>query len=154
MCVFPESSRGVSRGDHSRLSIECARGSHACVFQKSPLLSILKITDFTIKEISNFSSNVYFQKDSNMSALVFLTLLLLEYTNACLDGHCRCYEKLEFIDCSHRDLHPIPHANSTMENYRSILLRGNKLRHLNFTSLLESDFKTCRKTYLFNKFYN
>ena len=72
-----------------------------------------------------------------MSSLVFLTLLLLEYSNACLDGHCRCYEKLEFIDCSHRDLHSIPHAKSTMENYRSIIVRGNKLRHLNFTSLLE-----------------
>ena len=80
-----------------------------------------------IKEISNFSPNVYFQKDSNMSALVSLTLVLLGYTNACLDGRCRCYEALELIDCSHSDLHSMPHSKLTLENYTSILLRSNNL---------------------------
>ena len=72
-----------------------------------------------------------------MSTLVFLTFILLGYSNACLEGKCRCYEASETIDCSHRDLYSMPHSTSTLVNYSSILLRGNNLRHLNLTSLLK-----------------
>ena len=71
-----------------------------------------------------------------MFVLAFFALVL-GFTNACLEGQCRCYEKLGLIDCSHSGLYSIPYTNSPLENYSSILLRDNKLQHLNFSSLLE-----------------
>ena len=72
-----------------------------------------------------------------MSTLVFLTFLSFGYSNACLEGKCRCYKVMEVIDCSHRDLYTMPHAKSVLVNFTSILLRGNNLRQLNLTSLLK-----------------
>ena len=85
-----------------------------------------------MEEISNFSPNVHFQKDSNMFSIIIFTLVLLGYINACLEGKCRCHEELRVIDCT--SLRSMPHATSTLDNYTSILLRDNYLKHLNFTS--------------------
>ena len=75
-----------------------------------------------------------------MSTLVFLTFLLFGYSNACLEGKCRCYEVVELIDCSHRNLYTMPHAKSqksVLVNFTSILLRGNNLRQLNLAYLFK-----------------
>ena len=90
-----------------------------------------------MEEISNFSPNVHFQKDSNMFSIIIFTLVLLGYTNACLEGKCRCHEELRVIDCTSVGLRSMPHATSTLDNYTSILLRDNYLKHLNFTSVFK-----------------
>ena len=72
-----------------------------------------------------------------MSNIMIFTLVLLGYTNACLEGKCRCHEELRVIDCISVGLRSMPHATSTLDNYTSILLRDNYLKHLNFTSLFK-----------------
>ena len=72
-----------------------------------------------------------------MSSIIIFALVLLAYTNACLEGKCRCHEELRFIDCTAVGLNSMPHATSTLDNYTSILLRDNYLKHLNFTSLFK-----------------
>ena len=90
-----------------------------------------------MKKISNFSPKVHFRKDSNMSSIIIFALVLLAYTNACLEGKYRCHEELRLIDCTAVGLYSMPHATSTLDNYTSILLRDNYLKHLNFTSLFK-----------------
>ena len=68
-----------------------------------------------------------------MFSIIIFTLVLLGYTNACLEGKCRCHEELRVIDCTSVGLHSMPHATSTLDNYTSILLHDNYLKHLNFT---------------------
>ena len=63
-----------------------------------------------MEEISNFSPNVHFQKDSNMFSIIIFTLVLLGYTNACLEGKCRCHEELRVIDCTSVGLRSMPHG--------------------------------------------
>ena len=72
-----------------------------------------------------------------MFSIVIFTLVLLGYSNACLEGKCRCHEELRVIDCTSVGLYSMPHATSTLDNFTSILLRDNYLKHLNFTSLLK-----------------
>ena len=72
-----------------------------------------------------------------MSSIIIFALVLLAYTNACLEEKCRCHEELRFIDCTAVGLNSMPHATSTLDNYTSILLRDNYLKHLNFTSLFK-----------------
>ena len=72
-----------------------------------------------------------------MSSIIIFTLVLLSYTNACLQGKCRCHEELRVIDCTSVGLRSMPHATSTLDNYTSILLRDNYLKHLNFTSVFK-----------------
>lgn len=90
-----------------------------------------------MEEISTFSPNVHFQKDSNMFSIIIFTLVLLGYTNPCLEGKCRCHEELRVIDCTSVGLRSMPHATSTLDNYTWILLRVNYLKHLNFTSVFK-----------------
>ena len=90
-----------------------------------------------MNEISNFSPKVHFRKDSNMSSIIIFALVLLAYTNACLEGKCRCHEELRLIDCTAVSLNSMPHTTSTLDNYTSISLRDNYLKHLNFTSLFK-----------------
>lgn len=73
-----------------------------------------------------------------MSSIIIFTVVLLGYTNACLEGKCRCHEELRLIDCTAVGLRSMPHAKSTLDNYTSILLRDNYLKHLNFTSLFKA----------------
>ena len=94
-----------------------------------------------MNEISNFSTKVHFRKDSNMSSIIIFALVLLAYTNACLEGKCRCHEELRLIDCTAVSLNSMPHTTSTLDNYTSISLRDNYLKHLNFTSLFKGPGK-------------
>lgn len=84
-----------------------------------------------------FLSNVHFQKDSSMSSVIIFALVLLGYTNGCLEGNCRCHEELRVIDCTAVVLYSMPHSKSRLDNYTSILLCGNYLQHLNFMSLFK-----------------
>ena len=72
-----------------------------------------------------------------MFSIIIFTLVLLGYTNACLEGKCRCHEELRVIDCTSVGLRSMPHATLTLDNYTSILLRDNYLKHLNFTSVFK-----------------
>ena len=72
-----------------------------------------------------------------MFSIIIFTLVLLGYTNACLEGKCRCHKELRVIDCTSVGLRSMPHATSTLNNYTSILLRDNYLKHLNFTSVFK-----------------
>lgn len=72
-----------------------------------------------------------------MFSIIIFTLVLLGYSNACLEGKCRCHEELRVIDCTSVGLRSMPHATSTLDNYTSILLRDNYLKHLNFTSVFK-----------------
>ena len=72
-----------------------------------------------------------------MFSIIIFTLALLGYTNACLEGKCRCHEELRVIDCTSVGLRSMLHATSTLDNYTSILLRDNYLKHLNFTSVFK-----------------
>ena len=69
-----------------------------------------------------------------MPSIVIL-VLVLGYTNACLEAICRCFENLRLIDCTAVGLRSMPHSKSTLDNYSFILLRDNYLQHLNFSSL-------------------
>ena len=104
-------------------------------FKKAPVIYQI-ISDKNTKYVTDFSCNVYFQNDNNMFVLAFLALVF-GFSNACLEGQCRCYEKLGLIDCSHSGLSSTPHTNSPLENYTSISPRDNKLQHLNFTFIME-----------------
>ena len=72
-----------------------------------------------------------------MSSVIILALVLLGYTNARFEGKCRCYEEPRLIDCTAVGLYSMPHSKSTQDNYTSILLRENYLKHLNFSSLFK-----------------
>ena len=87
--------------------------------------------------VAKNSSSAHFQIDSNMSSVIILVLVSLGWANACLEGKCRCHEELRLIDCTAVGLHSMPHLQSTMDNYTSILLRDNYLQHLNFSSLFK-----------------
>ena len=71
-----------------------------------------------------------------MSSIVIL-VLVLGYTNACLEARCHCFEKPRLIDCTAVGLHSMPHSKSTLDNYIFTLLRDNYLQHLNFSSLFK-----------------
>ena len=45
--------------------------------------------------------------------------------------------RVRVIDCTSVGVYSMPHATSTLDNYTSILLRDNYLKHLNFTSLFK-----------------
>ena len=73
-----------------------------------------------------------------MFTLIQLVLpFFLNYANACFWKRCRCYQSLELIDCSRVGLYTIPHSEFVQFNYTSILLRGNHLKQINFSSLVE-----------------
>ena len=59
-----------------------------------------------------------------MAGIVIL-VLVLGYTNAYLEGRCRCFEKLRLINHTAVGLHSIPHSKSTLDNFTSILLSDN-----------------------------
>ena len=71
-----------------------------------------------------------------MSKITIL-VLVLGYADAGLEGRCRCYKELRLIDCTSVGLHSMPHVTSALDNYSSILLNHNYLKHVNFTSLFQ-----------------
>ena len=73
---FFESTRGIVRGHREKKARACFQEKFSPISVKITDKTLNKLINFSVKEISNFSPNVHFQKERNMSSIVILVLVL------------------------------------------------------------------------------
>ena len=68
-------------------------------------------------------------------AVLLTTFLCCVNAKVCFGCKCYCREAHQVIDCTKVGLHSLPQVKTPLENYTTLLLLHNHLRHFNFSSL-------------------